>query len=203
MGKVYFKYGCMNSGKSMMLLSQAFSLDEQGVAEICLKPAKDTRGESGFISSRTGMKKECVMIEDDLDILHYMDSLYLNFRLNVIDLPKWVFVDECQFLSPEQVDQLAEFADTSDVNVVCYGLRTDFTGKLFPGSRRLMEIADTIEEIKMSCACGRKAIMNARFDDNGIVTEGEVVAIGDKDMYKSVCRKCYRELTGKFLRQEE
>lgn len=194
-GKLYFKYGCMNSGKSLMLLSQAHSLDEQGVSVLCMKPSADTRDGDGVIKSRVGIAKECVMIEDDLNVFSYLEDLFVNYTLHAIDTPRWIIIDECQFLQPEQVEQIAEFVDKYGVNVMCYGIRTDFTGHLFPGSKRLMELSDCIEEIKMSCGCGRKATMNARFDVNGnIITEGDVVAIGGNSMYRALCRKCYNSL---------
>lgn len=107
--------------------------------------------------------------------------------------PEWILVDEAQFLTPEQVDQLAQVVDDYGINVLCYGLRTDFRTRLFEGSRRLFEIADSIDEIKSTCSCGRKTIVNARIDGRGeIITEGEVVEIGGNDRYMSVCRKCWR-----------
>lgn len=108
-------------------------------------------------------------------------------------LPEWILVDEAQFLAEEQVDQLACVVDTYGVNVICYGLRTDFKTHLFEGSRRLFEIADTIDEIKSTCNCGRKTIVNARIDSRGeIITEGDQVEIGGNDRYISVCRNCWR-----------
>ncbi len=107
--------------------------------------------------------------------------------------PDWILVDEAQFLAPEQVDQLACVVDTYGINVICYGLRTDFQTRLFEGSRRLFEIADTIDEIKSTCNCGRKTIVNARIDSRGeIITEGDQVEIGGNDRYISVCRNCWR-----------
>lgn len=108
-------------------------------------------------------------------------------------LPGWILIDEAQFLSAEQVDQLAAVVDEYGINVVCYGLRTDFRTHLFEGSKRLLEIADTIDEIKSTCTCGRKTIVNARVNSLGeIITEGEVVEIGGNDRYIAVCRKCWR-----------
>ena len=107
-------------------------------------------------------------------------------------LPGWMLVDEAQFLTPEQVDQLAKVVDDFGCNVMCFGLRTDFRTSLFPGSRRLFEIADSIEEVKSTCSCGRKTIVNARIDKDGnIITEGEQVEIGGNDRYMSLCRKCW------------
>ena len=109
------------------------------------------------------------------------------------DRPEWILVDEAQFLTPEQVDQLAQVVDEYGINVICYGLRTDFRTHLFEGSRRLLEIADTIDEIKSTCTCGRKTIENARVNSLGeIITEGAVVEIGGNDRYIAVCRRCWR-----------
>jgi len=185
----------MNSGKSLMLLSQAHSLEDQGVPVLCMKPSADTRDGEGVIRSRMGIEKECVMIEDDLNILEYIEDYFVNLTLHAMEPPKWIIVDESQFLTEIQVEQLSLLADKHGLSVVCYGLRTDFTGKLFPGSKRLMELADCIEEIKMSCSCGRKATMNARFDEDGnIITDGETIAIGGNGMYRALCRKCYDTL---------
>jgi thymidine kinase len=119
---------------------------------------------------------------------------YRNFLASQFIELKWVLVDECQFLTEQQVDQLSDVVDFLGISVICYGLRTDFQSKLFPASKRLFEIADDLEEIKSTCACGEsKTSINARFDENGkIVTEGDQVVIGGNDMYKSLCRKCWK-----------
>lgn len=154
-----------------------------------MKPVIDTRDNRNVIRSRIGIERECRWI--------YADSnLYLMLReigKTMGSLPEWVLVDEAQFLDPAQVDQLAQAVDDFGVNVVCYGLRTDFRSHLFDGSRRLFEIADTIDEVKSTCNCGRKTIVNARIDSSGqIITEGKQVEIGGNDRYMAVCRKCWR-----------
>lgn len=188
-GKLYFRYGTMGSAKTAMLLTTAYNFEERSISYLCMKPVVDTRDNRNVIRSRIGIERECLWI--------YADSnLYLDLRdvaRSEKGLPEWVLVDEAQFLTPEQVDQLAEAVDDFGINVVCYGLRTDFRSHLFDGSRRLFEIADTIEEVKSTCNCGRKTIVNARIDKNGeIITEGAQVEIGGNDRYMSVCRKCWR-----------
>lgn len=179
----------MGSAKTAMLLTTAYNFEERGISYLCMKPVIDTRDNRNVIRSRIGIERECRWI--------YADSnLYLMLReigKTMGSLPEWVLVDEAQFLDPAQVDQLAQAVDDFGVNVVCYGLRTDFRSHLFDGSRRLFEIADTIDEVKSTCNCGRKTIVNARIDSSGqIITEGKQVEIGGNDRYMAVCRKCWR-----------
>ncbi len=187
-GKLYFRYGTMGSAKTAMLLTQAYNFEERGMAYLCFKPVIDTREDKNVIRSRIGIERECQWIYPDT-------NLYDTIR-NIFDergaIPAWLLIDEAQFLAPEQVDQLARVVDDFGCNVMCYGLRTDFTTRLFEGSRRLFEIADSIEEIKSTCTCGRKTIVNARIDSSGtILTEGAQVEIGGNDRYMAVCRKCW------------
>lgn len=155
----------------------------------CLKPVVDTRDNKNVIKSRIGIERECGWIYpetnlyDEVAAMQFDDGTY----------PGWILVDEAQFLSPDQVDQLAKVVDDFGINVVCYGLRTDFRTHLFDGSKRLLEIADTIDEVKSTCSCGRKTIVNARVNSKGeIITEGEVVEIGGNERYIAVCRNCWR-----------
>lgn len=188
-GKLYFRYGTMGSAKTAMLLTTAYNFEERGMAYICLKPVVDTREKKNVIRSRIGIERECKWIYPETDLY---DMVRENFE-HTLGLPDWILVDEAQFLSSEQVDQLASIVDDYGCNIVCYGLRTDFKTHLFEGSRRLFEIADSIEEVKSTCNCGRKTIVNARIDGNGeIITEGEQVEIGGNDRYIAVCRKCWR-----------
>lgn len=183
----------MASAKSSLLLMMAHSLEERGIQFLCIKPSIDDRDGYGVISSRIGISRECVSIEPDDDLYALMET-YTDTAMNgyLYEKPKWVLVDECQFLTEQQVEQLATVVDNMDIDVMCFGLRTDFKTRLFEGSKRLMELADDIEETKISCACGKKAIINARIDAEGnIVTDGEQVVIGGDDLYISVCRKCY------------
>lgn len=187
-GKLYFRYGTMGSAKTAMLLTTAYNFEERGMSYICMKPVVDTRDNRNVIRSRIGIERECSWIYADTNL--YLQICEMKERHEV--LPDWILVDEAQFLTPEQVDQLARVVDDFACNVICYGLRTDFLGHLFDGSRRLFEMADSIDEVKSTCSCGRKTIINARIDSQGrIMTEGEQVEIGGNDRYMSVCRKCW------------
>jgi thymidine kinase len=191
--KLYFKFGCMNSAKSMLLLTTAHNLEENGLEIMVLKPSADTRDGEGIIRSRVGIERKCISVDDDINI-YRMVKEYRNFLASQFIELKWILVDECQFLTEQQVDQLSDVVDLLGISVICYGLRTDFQSKLFPASKRLFEITDDLEEIKSTCACGEsKTSINARFDENGkIVTEGDQVVIGGNDMYKPLCRKCWK-----------
>lgn len=187
-GKLYFRYGTMGSAKTALLLTQAYNFEERGMTYVCLKPIIDTREKSNVIRSRIGIERECEWIYADTDLYALAKELFER-NMTVIE---WFLVDEAQFLTPEQVDQLARIVDNFGSNVICYGLRTDFQSRLFEGSRRLFEIADTIDEIKSTCSCGRKTIINARIDSAGnFVQEGAQVEIGGDDRYIAVCRKCW------------
>jgi len=191
--KLFFKFGSMNSGKTLQLLSTAFNLEENGIQIMVLKPSLDTRDGQGVIKSRAGLKRKCIMVDKDVNLYKAIKA-YKNVLASQLEMLKWVIVDEAQFLTADQVDQLSDVVDFLDVNVMCFGLRTDFQSHLFEGSKRLFEIADDIEEIKSSCACGeKKTSINARFDKDGvIVTEGSQVEIGGNDKYKAICRKCWK-----------
>ncbi len=194
MSKLYYTYATMNSGKSAQLLMKAHSFLENNIPILCIKPSIDDRDGKGVIKSRIGLEMECLTIDQDDDIYKIIEQYSVNMNAVGMPSPKWILCDESQFLTEAQVDQLAAIVDNQDIDIMCYGLRNDFTGHLFPGSKRLFELADNIEEMKLSCACGRKAIINARFDDDGeIITNGEQIKIGGNDMYKPMCRKCYFE----------
>lgn len=180
----------MGSAKTAILLTTAYNFEERGLKYLCLKPIIDTREKSNVIRSRIGIERECKWIFSDSNLYQMIRALIDEDLQNS---PSWLLVDEAQFLTAEQVDQLAAVVDDFGVNVICYGLRTDFQGHLFEGSKRLFEMADTIDEVKSTCTCGRKTIMNARIDSNGdIITEGEQVEIGGNDRYMACCRKCWR-----------
>ncbi len=188
-GKLYFRYGTMGSAKTAMLLTSAYNFEERGMAYRCFKPVTDTRDKKNVIRSRIGIERVCSWIYPETNMYEEISQHPCDDG----DLPGWVLIDEAQFLSAEQVDQLAAVVDEYGINVVCYGLRTDFRTHLFEGSKRLLEVADTIDEIKSTCTCGRKTIVNARVNSLGeIITEGEVVEIGGNDRYIAVCRKCWR-----------
>lgn len=187
-GKLYFRYGTMGSAKTALLLTTAYNFEERHMDYMCLKPVIDTREQRNVIRSRIGIERECHWIYGDTDLYEFARDLYRKGR--IVD---WYLIDEAQFLRAEQVDQLSRVVDDFGSNVICYGLRTDFQTKLFEGSRRLFEIADTIDEIKSTCNCGHKTIVNARIDDEGnIVEEGAQVEIGGNERYVAVCRRCWR-----------
>jgi thymidine kinase len=179
----------MGSAKTALLLTSAYNFEERGMKYVCMKPIIDTRDNKNVIKSRIGIERECRWIYNDTDLYQLAQEMFEE-NLSVID---WFLIDEAQFLTSEQVDQLARIVDDYGSNVVCYGLRTDFKSKMFEGSRRLFEIADSIDEVKSTCTCGRKTIINARIDSNGdFVEDGAQVEIGGDDRYIAVCRKCWR-----------
>lgn len=188
-GKLYFRYGTMGSAKTAMLLTQAYNFEERGLSYICMKPVIDIREKRNVIRSRIGIERECSWIHGDTNLYLAVRELFEE----TLDVPHWILVDEAQFLTAEQVDQLAQAVDDFGCNVVCYGLRTDFQSHLFEGSKRLFEIADTIDEIKSTCTCGRKTIINARIGaDGNVLMEGEQVEIGGNERYMALCRRCWR-----------
>ena len=186
--KLYWIYATMNSGKSLQLMSVAHNMDERNVPSLTIKPEIDTRDGENQIYSRIGISRPCITFSPDENLYELVKS-----QENINEL-KWIFVDEAQFLTEEQVDQLSYVVDIFDINVMCYGLRTDFKSKLFPGSKRLFELADTIEEIKSTCNCGNKTIINARVDKDGnVMSNGPQTLVGGDDRYVSMCRKCWKK----------
>jgi len=194
----------MASAKSLRLLTTAYNFEEKGVQIMVLKPALDTRDGEGVIRSRAGLERKCIMVDKDVNLYKAIKA-YKNVLASQLETLKWVIIDECQFLTEEQVDQLSDAVDFLDVNVMCFGLRTDFQSHLFPGSKRLFELADDIEEIKSTCECGeRKTSINARFDENGeIITEGSQVEIGGNDKYRAICRKCWKDKVRDKINKKE
>ena len=193
MAKVYFYYAAMNAGKSTVLLQSSYNYRERGMRTLLFTPAIDTRYGTGRIESRLGLRSGAISLCGSDDILARVRTEHQAQPVAC------VLVDEAQFLTEEQVWQLAEVADALDIPVLCYGLRTDFQGKLFPGSATLLGIADDLTELKTICHCGRKATMNLRIDQDGrAVKEGEQVEIGGNDRYVSTCRRHFKEaLAGK------
>ena len=188
-GKLYFRYGTMGSAKTALLLTQAYNFEERGMRYLCMKPIIDDREKDNVIRSRIGIERKCEWIYPDTD-LYATIKRFCDENKVIFD---WILVDESQFLLEQQVDQLARVVDEFGTNVVCYGLRTDFQSRLFEGSRRLFELADSIDEVKSTCSCGRKTIINARIDSQGnIVTDGAQVEIGGDDKYVALCRSCWR-----------
>lgn len=182
MAKLYFKYGTMGSSKTAQALITKFNYEERGMKTVLIKPSVDTRDGKNICKSRIGLSAEALTVNKSV-------NLFKLIRAMKVDV---VIVDECQFLTEDQVDQLADVVMEMDVPVLCFGLRADFQTHLFPGSKRLFEIADSITEIKYICECGNKAVVNARLDENGrVVTEGSQVLIGGNDRYVAMCRKCW------------
>ena len=185
MAKLYFKYGAMGSSKTAQALITKYNYEENDLSVWLLKPSADTRDGKNVLRSRIGLEAEVEIVSPQTDIL----ALFRKERLGKCDV---IIVDECQFLTTGQIDQLRAIVDEHNLPVMCFGLRTDFQTRLFPGSLRLMEIADTIQEIKTICDCGAKATVNARIDGAGhIVTQGAQVVLGGNDRYIAMCHKCY------------
>ena len=185
MAKLYFKYGAMGSSKTAQALITKYNYEENGLQVWLIKPSADTRDGATVLRSRVGLEARVEVMAPDTDIR-------ARFLAEQQGRCAVVIVDECQFLTPEQIDQLRAIVDEFRVPVMCFGLRTDFQTRLFPGSRRLMEVADTIQEIKTICDCGAKATVNARIDGSGyIVTQGAQVELGGNDRYIALCHRCY------------
>jgi len=184
MAKLYFKYGAMGSSKTAQALITKYNYEENDMRVWLLKPSADTRDGVSILRSRIGLEAEVEIAAPDVNIY----DRYVADHVGKCDA---VIVDECQFLTPEQIDQLRAIVDDYNVPVMCFGLRTDFRTHLFPGSHRLMELADAIEEIKTMCDCGTKATVNARINDGYIVTEGAQVVLGGNDCYIAMCHRCY------------
>ena len=185
MSKLYFKYGAMGSSKSAQALITKFNYEELGMTVWLIKPGTDTRDGVNVIQSRIGLRETAQVIAPENDI---MEASHAAGRHDVI------IADEAQFFTPEQIDGLRTLVDEEDLPVLCFGLRTDFLTHFFPGAQRLMELADSLTEIKTVCACGRKATVNARIDEQGhIVTEGSQVLLGGNDRYIAMCHKCWKD----------
>jgi thymidine kinase len=195
MAKLHFIYGVMSSSKSLRLLATAHDFDEKNIPILVIKPSADTRDGEGIIKSRAGLERKCLSVDSNVNLFELVSKFNKIKTATFEEGIRWVLVDECQFLAEEQVDQLSDIVDFLGINVICYGLRTDFKSKLFPASKRLFELADGIEEIKSSCDCGTKASINARFNSDGkIITEGSQILVGGDDLYHAVCRKCWKKI---------
>ena len=183
MAKLYFKYGAMGSSKTAQALITKYNYEENDMRVWLIKPATDQRDGASVVKSRIGLMAEAEAIGPEADLF----ALFPQRHADV------VIVDECQFFSPEQIDQLRRIVDELEIPVLCFGLRSDFQTKLFPGSRRLFELADSIQEIKTICDCGSKATVNARVDGEGyVITEGAQVVLGGNDCYIAMCHRCWR-----------
>ncbi len=200
MAKLYFRYGAMNSGKSTALLQAAFNYEERGQHVLLAKPRIDTKGEQ-LIVSRLGVTRPVdftIGPDDDVYALFQREREAV-IRTTSHDVACFL-LDESQFLSPQQVDDLLRIAIREDIPVIAYGIRTDFQTAAFPGSRRLLEVAHSLEELKTICRCGRKAVFNARTIGGVFVFDGDQVAIDGADVtYESLCGACYLDESGDSL----
>ena len=187
MSKLYYKYGAMNSGKTAHLLQAAHNYEENGMKIIILKPGIDTKGDSKIVT-RIGLKRRANhVVKKDEQLIKYLNKLDNDISC--------VFVDEAQFLTRNQVDELFMFTKVRDIPVICYGLKSDFRTVCFPGSLRLFELADEMQELYTICSCGKRAKFNARIVDGKYTFEGDQIAIdGENEVkYQSLCGKCYLE----------
>ena len=192
MAKLYFHYAAMNAGKSTLLLQASYNYVERGMRTLLFTSALYAEGGVGLITSRIGIDAEAELYAAGDDLFARIKDLMEESKVDC------VFVDEAQFLTADQVWQLARVADRLDVPVMCYGLRTDFQGRLFPGSSELLAIADELREIRTICYCGRKASMVVRQDQHGrTLTHGDQVSI-EKSVYVSLCRMHWEEETGRW-----
>ncbi len=187
MSKLYYRYGAMNSGKTTLLLQVAHNYEERGMKVLILKPKIDTKGNNQLVT-RIGLKRKVDhLIEKDEKLMNYLNKIKKDIAC--------ILVDEAQFLNRDQVDDLFMFTKLKDVAVICYGLRSDFKTMAFPGSLRLFEIADTLEELYTICRCGKRAKFNGRIVNGKFTAIGDQVAIdGENEVkYESLCGKCYLE----------
>ena len=187
MAKLYFRYGVMGSSKSAQALITKFNYEEQGMRVWLIKPAADTRYGKDIVRSRIGLEQTGDVITEDM-------NLYEIFRDREKEFNDVIIADEAQFLTPQHIEQLRDIVDNYNVPVMCFGLRTDFRTKMFPGSARLFELADSVSELKTVCTCGGKAMVNARIDGEGnVITEGAQIMLGGNESYVSLCRKHWAE----------
>ena len=187
MAKLYFRYGVMGSSKSAQALITKFNYEEQGMRVWLIKPAADTRYGKDIVRSRIGLEQTGDVITEDM-------NLYEIFRDREKEFNDVIIADEAQFLTPQHIEQLRDIVDNYNVPVMCFGLRTDFRTKMFPGSARLFELADSVSELKTVCTCGSKAMVNARIDGEGnIITEGAQIMLGGNESYRPMCYKCWKK----------
>ena len=206
---LFYLYGAMGCGKTAKLIENALALKNDSTPCIVLKPSTDDRDGYGVTRSRNGMEIQCSVInqiENLQDVSIAVEHILRIIHDNGLEPENGevdILVDEAQFLNPIYVDAFAYIADTFDSMVMCYGLRTDFKGNMFPGSKRLFELADNVAELHMKCArCDGNAVINARLSDGNIVTDGPQVMVGGDETYVPLCRKCYMELAGTHNSEE-
>lgn len=187
MAKLYFKYGAMGSSKSAQALITKFNYEERGMRVWLIKPSTDDRDGAAAIMSRIGLRAEATIIRpsDDIEMMYQ--------EIPDSEKPDVIISDESQFFTEHQIDELRRLVDLDNIPVLCFGLRTDFLTRLFPGSMRLFELADSITEIKTICGCGKKATVNARIYNGRVVTEGEQVFLGGNDSYVAMCHSCWKK----------
>ena len=184
MASLYFKYAAMNSGKSTQLLQAHYNYFERGMNPLAMTAELDDRSGTGKIMARIGLDLHAETFSSTLDLFAFIEKMHTDKKIDAL------LIDEAQFLSEKQVFDCARIVDELGIPVMCYGLKTDFMGKLFPGSETLLRLADNLEEIKTICWCGRKATLTARVTSKGeVVREGAQIAIGGNDMYVSLCRR--------------
>jgi len=182
MSKIYFRYGAMGASKTANCIMVAYNYMERGQNVLIFKSSMDTRSGDLILKSRANLEMKCTDIGEDFD---FRDADLADIHC--------ILIDEAQFLTSRQVVQLTEIADKLRIPVICYGLRTDFRGEFFEGSAALMRLADSIEEIKTVCWCGKKAIMNARISNGNVVYLGDQIQIGGNESYVSLCRRHWKE----------
>jgi len=188
LAKLYFYYSSMNAGKSTSLLQSAYNYQERGMTPLLLTAEIDNRYSVGKVTSRIGLEAGAHLFNQDNNLFEMVSEQNENESIDC------VLIDESHFLSKEQVKQLGQVVDTLDIPVLCYGIRTDFRGELFPGSQYLLAWADNLNELKTVCHCGRKATMVIRLDSDGkVVSDGDQVVIGGNDQYQSMCRRHFAE----------
>lgn len=187
MAKLYFRYGVMGSSKSAQALITKFNYEEQGMRVWLIKPAADTRYGTDIVRSRIGLEQKGDVITEEM-------NLFEIFRDREKEFNDVIIADEAQFLTPAHIEQLRDIVDNYNVPVMCFGLRTDFRTKMFPGSARLFELADSVSELKTVCTCGGKAMVNARIDGEGnVITEGAQIMLGGNESYRPMCYKCWKK----------
>jgi len=187
MAKLYFYYSTMNAGKSTSLLQASYNYQERGMETLVLTPSIDTRSGDGHVSSRIGLRQPATIFNNTDNLFHLVRDIAATVDIHCL------LIDEAQFLEKAQVIQLTDVTDELNIPVLCYGLRTDFRGELFPGSQQLLAWADDLTELKTICHCGRKANMVLRLDSAGnVIKQGAQIKIGGNDQYVSVCRQHFK-----------